>query len=87
MTLAATALAAWLAFPGIAAEQFAPTTRTTHFPHFSDFRVSKLYGGPIANPKFENDSDEHYLGRLLSSIADGPNFGACRELPGSASQK
>ena len=74
MIFAAAALAAWLAFPDMAAEQSTPATRTTHFPHFSDFPVPKLFSGPIADPKFKDGSDEHYLGRLLSSIADSPNF-------------
>lgn len=74
MIFAAAALVAWLAFPDITTEQPAPATRTTRFPHFSDFQVPQLYSGPIASPKFERAYDEHYVGHLLSRTSDGPNF-------------
>jgi hypothetical protein len=74
MLFARAALLTWFVFAAIATEQPAPAAQTTFGPRFSDFPVAKLYSGPISNPKFSSGSDEHYLGRLLSDIGDGPNF-------------
>jgi len=65
MVFAAAALLTWFVFNAIATEQPAPAAQTTIGPHFSDFPVAKVYGGPIGNPKFKSGSDERYLGRLL----------------------
>lgn len=73
MAFAAASLLTWFVFT-IATEQPAPAAQTAIGPHFSDFPVAKVYSGPIGNPKFKSASDEHYLGRLLSDIGDGPNF-------------
>jgi hypothetical protein len=43
-------------------------------PSFAAYPVAGVYKGPIAKARFEDASDERYLGPVLSQVAAEPNF-------------